>query len=149
MTRDELAKERLKLKKESEVQKEIRQYLKDTRRPYTITDATKALNIKGQQVQRVIEGWPDLTTITTNARMFCIEVKRPFRGYLSREQALRLRKLHQAGVLICIARSVEDVQETEALGQARECDLAEIERTIAKPVKSPFASKPIDPELGL
>lgn len=136
--------DRLKRKTEAEVQREIKQYLRATNRPYTVTDATKALNVRGQQVQRVVEGWPDLTTITTGARMFTIEVKRPVRGVLSREQALRLRNLHKAGVLICIARSVADVQEAEALQTARQCDLDEIEKAIAKPVKTGLETKPVN-----
>ena len=130
------------------MQREIRAYLKETHRPYTITDATKSLNVRGQKVQRVIAGWPDITTITFQARMFCIEVKRPVGGWLSREQALRLRQLHIAGVLVCVARSVADVQAVEALGIATPEMLDEINKAIAKPVKSGLESKPIDERVG-
>lgn len=148
MTTKQYRKSRLKSVTEAEVQREIRQYLKSTSRPYCLTDATKALNVHGQQVQRVTQFWPDLTTITDGARMFCIEVKKPVGGVLSRGQALRLRQLHEAGVLICIARSVEDVKATEALGTARMDDLEEIARTLRKPIKSDYKNKPIDESVG-
>lgn len=148
MTKAELQAERQKLKPEREVQKEIRAWLRSTGRPYTISDATKTLNVYGKQVQRIVSGWPDLTTITgTNARMFCIEVKKPYRGLLSREQALRLRQLHAHGVLICIARSLDDVLDAERNG-VRASDLAEIAKTLAKPVKGAYSYKLIDSETG-
>ena len=146
ITRDQLQRERLKRKSEAEVQREIRAHLRG--RPYTITDATLSLNVKGQRVARVIEGWPDITTITKGARMFVIEVKRPVGGRLRREQALRLRQLHNAGVLVCVARSVEDVQRVETLGVATPAMLDEINRAIAKPVKTGLESKPIDESVG-
>jgi len=143
MTRDELKAARQKLKSEAEIQKEIRAYLRSTHRPYTISDASLSLNVRGQRVIRVTQGWPDLTCATTGGRMFCIEVK-AHKGRLSREQALRLKQLHDHGVLICIARSVEDVMETEALGAAQADDLEEIAKAIARPVKSGLEGRPIN-----
>lgn len=148
MTKTELAQERQKLKPEKQIQSEIRAYLRSTKRPYTVSDATKSLNVHGKQVQRVVSGWPDITSVTyPGGRMFCIEVK-TYKGRLSREQALRLKQLWEHGVLICIARSVEDVQATEALQAARPRDLDEIARTLAKPAKSPYRDKPIDESVG-
>ena len=147
MTKAELQKARHNLKSETDVQKAIRQYLLSTRRPYSITDATLSLNVRGQRVQRVRLGWPDITTVTKDGRLFVIEVKKPVGGVLSRDQALMLRRIHEWGGLICIARSVTDVQETEASGTAQADDLAEIARAIAKPVKSGLEGKPVN-ELG-
>lgn len=143
MTRDELRAERQKLKSEAEIQKEIREYLRSTHRPYTVSDATLSLNVRGQRVQRVVSGWPDITAVTDNGRMFCIEVK-AHKGRLSREQALRLKQLHSHGVLVCIARSVEDVAATLALGAARQDDLDEITNAIARPIKSGMEGKPFN-----
>lgn len=143
MTRAELIKERLKRKTEAEVQREIRQYLLLTKRPFSVTDATITLNLRGQRVQRVREGWPDITTLTLAGKFFGIECKRPIGGALRREQALMLRKIHEAGGVICIARSVDCVIEAETHG-TRQRDLDEINKALSRPIKSGLEGKPIN-----
>ena len=146
MTKIKLEIERRKLKSERDVQKEIRDYLLRSGRPFSITDASQSFDKYGRIVNRVRAGWPDISTLTKGGRFFAIEVKRGSGGVLSREQALILRKIIHFGGLIVIARAVSDVEEAEKSG-LRQCDLIEIEKAIARKSKT-SKRRPIDPIVG-
>lgn len=145
----EFQREMMRRRTESQVQAEITAYLRKSGRPYTITDATVSLNAKGQRVMRVAEGWPDVTTITKDGRLFAIECKRPYGGVLRYEQAVCLDKLRAWGAVICIARGVEDVivvddNSTLAYVATEMSFIKEIERAIAKgpkPKKRSFKAR--------
>ena len=144
----EFQREMMRRRTESQVQAEITAYLRKSGRPYTITDATVSLNAKGQRVMRVAEGWPDITTVTHDGRLFAIECKRPYGGVLRYEQAVCLKKLHDWGALVCVARSQEDVIILDDILRSLDADsnahLPEIERAIAKgpkPKKRSFKAR--------
>jgi hypothetical protein len=138
----------LEHKLEEEVQAEIVSYLERAGLPHTITNAEATYNLHGQRVQRVAEGWPDVTACENGAlcpmhagKLMGIEVKRAVGGTLSYKQAATLKQLYQAGALICVARSEEDVIEVRRTG-VRAGDLAEIEQALARGPKLTKASAP-------
>lgn len=116
---------------EAEVQSAIIDYLTTQGFPFTRSDATQSFTHKGNQVSRVVEGWPDITACLPQGRLFAIECKRGVGGILSYEQATTLGRIACIGGLICIARSVDDVVEVLMKGN-REQDATEIAKALAK-----------------
>lgn len=117
---------------EAQIQKAICQYLAAQRIPHSVTDATESFNRNGQRVRRVRRGWPDVvgcipTRIAGNngGAFLAIECKSA-KGRLRPDQARTLHELYQAGALVCVARSVDDVIEMLERGCIRDCDVAEI-----------------------
>ena len=137
ITCDQYRREALKRKLERDVQKEACDYLFKIApgRPLTVTDATRSFNVYGKQVTRVKPGWPDVTTMLPNGVMFAIECKRPVGGKLDPAQARTLKKIHEWGGVVCIARSVEDVADSLAIYaetniRMRHKDALEIEKAL-------------------
>ena len=111
---------------ESEVEKQIAQFLTFKRIPFTFT---KAENDRTNPFA-VREGWPDITGCYSG-QMLAIEAKAT-NGKLRRKQAEVLAELWEAGALICIARSVDDLQATIAAGKTLPATLAEISARLTK-----------------
>lgn len=138
ITRDQYRREALKKKLERNVQKEVCDYLFKVApgRPLTISDATESFNRYGQRVTRIRKGWPDVTGMLPNGVLLAIECKRPVGGKLDPAQAQTLKKIHEWGGLVCIARSVEDVAESldlydqDAEIRMRPQDALEIEKAL-------------------
>jgi hypothetical protein len=116
---------------ENSVQDAICDYLKLHKIPFSRTDATEAYNRKGQRIKRVGKGWPDVTACLPGGRIYAIEVKKAVGGVLSYDQALTLDSIRRMGGLIVIARSIDCVIAA-MVGGVRPCDLAEIEKAIAR-----------------
>lgn len=116
---------------ESSVQSAICDYLDAQRIPYARTDATESFNRKGQRVKRVDEGWPDITACFASY-LVGIECKRALGGVLSFEQADCLHRLHQAGALVVVARSVDNVVELLATKRTSATTVAEIVAALKK-----------------
>jgi hypothetical protein len=125
--RKELAKGTL----ETSVQQAIADYLTAQRIPFARTDATESFNRKGQRVCRVNSSWPDLTGCYAG---YClaIECKRAIGGRLSYEQADCLNRLYQAGALVVIARSVDQVEDLLRTKRTSAATIGEIVRTLNK-----------------
>ena len=117
--------------REVNVQQAIADYLTVQRIPFARTDATESFNRKGQRVCRVNSSWPDLTGCYAG---FClaIEVKRAVGGRLSFEQADCLNRLYQAGALVVVARSVDDVVTLLTTKRTSAATIDEIVRTLGK-----------------
>jgi hypothetical protein len=74
----------------------------------------------GQFVSFGEKGLPDLIAISTDGRLFFCEVK-SLCGRLSPEQSAWIRRMRERGVLIVVARSVEDVADAlKAAGYLQE-----------------------------
>ena len=136
LTSHELKTEYARHTLERQVQADICAYLRAVRLPFSITNAEATYNVNGQLVKRVAMGWQDLTVCENGGmnpvfagKLLAIEVKRPFGGKLSYDQAVNLQNIYRANGLICIARSVDDVVAVRATG-IRQCDLAEIAAAI-------------------
>jgi hypothetical protein len=110
---------------EAEIQDAICGYLRTQRIPHSITNAERSYNNRGQWVRRIEPGWPDVTGCALGGLMLAIEVKR-VKGKLLASQAEMLHKLYQAGALVVIARSVDDVIEALASRRIRQKDVEEI-----------------------
>jgi hypothetical protein len=120
---------------EAQIQDAIVGYLRAQRIPHTITEAKRSYNEKGQLVRRLAPGWPDITGCLPYAGVFIgIECKSA-KGKLRPEQARTLYGLYNAGALVCIARSVDDVMAVLIGGRTRDCDVAEMCKYKDKPVK--------------
>lgn len=90
---------------EAEIEKEIESILRFHRIPYTLT---KAENARGK-ASKVREGWPDITGLNRGT-FLAIEVKAAS-GKLRKKQVEVLAELWEAGALIIIARSGQDVHD--------------------------------------
>lgn len=114
---------------EAEVQSAVTDYLAAKRIPYTITEAKRSYNERGQQVRRINPGWPDITGChPTTGQLLGIECKRTVGGVLSYDQAFTLSALFRAGALVVIARSVDDVLsllETRRVSDATKREIAD------------------------
>jgi hypothetical protein len=119
---------------ESSVQQAIADYLTVQRIPFARTDATESFNRNGQRVCRVGSSWPDLTACSPacGGLLIAIEVKRAVGGRLSYEQAECLNRLHQAGALVVVARSVDEVISLLATKRTSAETIDEIVRTLKK-----------------
>lgn len=111
---------------EAEIQRAIVGFLKERRIPHSVTDATEAFNRNGQRVRRVGRGWPDITGCIPQGGIFIAIECKSNKGRLRPDQARTLHDLWQAGALVVVARSVEDVQDALKSGRIRDCDAAEI-----------------------
>jgi hypothetical protein len=116
---------------ESSVQSAITDYLTAQRIPFARTDATESFNRKGQRVCRVNEGWPDLTACYASY-LVAIECKRAIGGTLTFEQADCLHRLHQAGALVVVARSVDDLIALLVTKRTSAATVAEIVAALKK-----------------
>jgi hypothetical protein len=116
---------------ESSVQSAICDYLAAQRIPYSITNAEESFNRRGQRVQRIAPGWPDVTACFASY-LLAIECKRAVGGVLSFEQADCLNRLHQAGALVVVARSVDDVISLLATKRTSAATVAEIIAALKK-----------------
>lgn len=92
---------------EAEIQATILEWLRFKGIPHTITEAKRSFNEHGQLVRRIARGWPDVTGCY-QGRMLALEVKSAI-GKLRQDQAAVLHALWQAGALVVIARSLDDV----------------------------------------
>lgn len=104
---------------EAQVQASIIAWLRIKHVPFSRTAAERSYNAQGQQVRRVATGWPDITAIAPGGRLWAIECKRAQGGQLSYEQAVTLATLWEAGALITIARSIDDVERDYQSGSSR------------------------------
>jgi VRR-NUC domain len=122
---------------EAEIQDAILDYLKTQRIPHSITNAVRSYNGKGQIVRRIAPGWPDITGCLPvvfgplSGVFLAIECKSA-KGKLRPDQAATLHALYQAGALVVVARSVDDVVAMLEAGKATPETLAEITATLAK-----------------
>lgn len=120
---------------EAEIQSAITDYLTVQKIPYTVTEAKRSYNERGQLVRRIAPGWPDITGCLPYAGVFIgIECKSA-KGKLRPDQARTLYGLYNAGALVVIARSVDCVMEVLTTGRVRDCDVAEIRKYKDKPAK--------------
>ena len=111
---------------EAEIQDAIVGWLKEQKIPHTVSEAKRSYNEKGQLVRRIKPGWPDITGCLPYAGQFIgIECKSA-KGRLRPDQARTLYGLYNAGALVVVARSVEDVAQLLITGRVRDCDLAEM-----------------------
>src|SRR5262245_37274873 len=108
-----------------EIQSAVTEYLDWQRIPYGETDAALAFNLYGQRIERVTEGWPDVTACFPGGVMAPIEVKTAG-DHLRPDQARILYRLLKQGAICIIARSVDDVIEARRLGRTRPKDVEEI-----------------------
>ena len=111
---------------EAQIQDAIVGFLKNQKIPHTVTDATESFNGNGQRVRRVGSGWPDITGCLPYAGIFIAIECKSNKGKLRPVQARTLHALYQAGALVVVARSVDDVAEVLTTGKIRDCDVAEI-----------------------
>jgi hypothetical protein len=124
---------------EAQIQSAILEYLTARGIPHSITNAERSYNRKGQLVRRISPGWPDITGCTTVRSVFgplpgvflAIEVKKAT-GRLTPDQAATLHTLYQAGALVVVVRSVDDLISALDAGKAPAETLAEITATLAK-----------------
>lgn len=117
---------------EAEIQATLCAYLRYRGIPHTISNADQAFNQAGQQIRKLTPGWPDVTGCY-QGRLLALEVK-SHTGKLRRAQAEVLNRLWEAGAIVVIARSLEDLQAALAAG-VHEASKAEIVRALAKPIK--------------
>src|SRR5262245_50818035 len=113
---------------EAQIQSAITDYLRTQRIPHSVTEAKRSYNERGQLVRRIAPGWPDITACLPSHRwalgygrgiFFAIECKSA-KGRLRPEQARTLRTLYEAGALVVIARSVDDVVSVMKAGRVRD-----------------------------
>lgn len=103
---------------ESQVEKEVIQWLKDHNAWWRRTKAEQSFNKQGHKVTRLASGFSDLiamvpawpSRIDWHGRLWAIECKRPVGGVLSVDQAKFLLSVLQAGGVITIARSTADLE---------------------------------------
>jgi len=99
---------------EADIQKGICDLLGLCGIPFSVTNAgviTKGGEIVGRAVTTA--GWPDVTAVLPpDGRLLGIETKRPRKGRLLTSQKLLHPILEEAGALICVPRSIEDVART-------------------------------------
>jgi hypothetical protein len=122
-----------------QIQTAVEEYLTLRGIPCSATDATESYNRKGQRVRRVEEGWPDVTGCCCVRTVFgsfsgiflAVEVKTA-KDRLRPAQAKVLHDLYQAGALVVVARSVDDLISALDAGKAPAETLAEIAETLAK-----------------
>lgn len=119
---------------EAQIQDAITSYLRAQRIPHSITESKRSFNEYGQLVRRIAPGWPDITGCARGGIMLAIECKSA-KGRLRPEQARTLHALYQAGALVVIARSVDDVISVLQTWRIRDCDVDEICRYKDKPEK--------------
>lgn len=111
---------------EAEIQDAIVGFLNHQKIPHTITEAKRSYNEKGQLVRRIAPGWPDITGCLPYAGIFIAIECKSAKGKLRPEQARTLYGLYNAGALVVVARSVDDVAELLMSGRVRDCDVAEM-----------------------
>jgi hypothetical protein len=118
---------------EADVTSAVRDYLKAQRIPHSLTNAERSFNNKGQWVRRISPGWPDITgCLPPTGHMLAVECKRGKGGKLRWDQACCLHMLWQAGAIICIPRSVDDLIETLAARKTLQRTLDEIAKRLAE-----------------
>lgn len=102
---------RKKLKRpERDVQNAICEYLKLCGVPFSITDATAVLNLRGKRVaSKARRGWPDITAVLPEGRALFIECKSTI-GRVRPEQKAMHDILEAQGAIVIVARSLDDVQ---------------------------------------
>jgi hypothetical protein len=122
-----------------QIQSAVEEYLTVRGIPCSATDATEAYNRHGQRVRRVEEGWPDVTGCCCVRTVFgsfsgiflAVEVKTA-KDKLRPAQAKVLHELYQAGALVVVARSLDDLIVALETGKATSETLQEIAATLAK-----------------
>ena len=83
--------------------------------PASETDASRAFGRDGKpRKSKVKPGWPDISGTLPGGRSLYVEAK-VGRDKLRPEQVRMLMKLHCAGALVIVARSVDDVQRRIAV----------------------------------
>lgn len=94
---------------EAQVQATIVQWLELKGYVFTVTDAERSWNRNGtvRRKRRIVRGWPDLTLVIEGRAVF-VEVKSS-KGRLSPEQIACHARLREAGALLILARSLDDV----------------------------------------
>ena len=99
-------------KSESEIVRDICEYLKELKIPHSVTNASA--NMGGWKRQRgfkTTKGWPDIVgVIPIDGKFLAIEVKTKD-GKVSLEQAGFLQVLKESKACVIVARSVRDVSE--------------------------------------
>lgn len=94
--------------RESQIQSAICQWLTLMKIPHAVTDAGLAFDAKGRPRRKVSkDGWPDITACVAG-RFVAIEAKTAT-GRLRASQRATLSEIEQAGGIVIIARSLEDV----------------------------------------
>jgi len=96
---------------EAQVQATIIEYLELGRIVHTVSDGSRHWDAKGRvRASRVLmPGWPDISGVLPGGRAFFVEVK-SLRGRLSHAQLACHARLREAGAVVVVARSLEDVQ---------------------------------------
>lgn len=121
------------LETEAGIQKAICDYLHWRGIPFSVTDASRTFNANGRQVRRVATGWPDLVACY-QARLVAIECKSA-KGKLRPAQAETLAALWEAGAIVVVVRSVEDLIAALRDGK-HEASKAEIQRAKNKQINT-------------
>src|SRR5262245_34762475 len=100
-----------------QIQSAVEEYLTARGIPCSGTDGAESYNRKGQRVRRVQSGWPDVTACLPGGMLGAIEIKTA-KDKLRPDQAATLHALYQAGALVVIARSLDDLIAALEAGKA-------------------------------
>ena len=96
-------------KSEAEIQRDICEYLKDQKIPFSVTNASGGGKRRRCPVG-IRRGWPDVTGCLPGGRFLAIEVKAN-KGRVSEDQEDCLCELKANGALVVVARNVNEVAQ--------------------------------------
>lgn len=96
---------------ENDIQAGICKYLAVKKIPHAVTDSSIVIARDGRPRRKVgTNGWPDVTAVLTGGQFLGIETKTAI-GQLSADQIACHKTIRDAGGIVIVPRSIDDVRE--------------------------------------